>query len=418
MSRIREHLKGGNMPNEGSFEKRGPIEGIRVLDLSHVVSGPFCGRCLADHGAEVIKIERYPLGDMSRYTTFDTFADGGRGPLFVHQNLGKKGMCINLKNPDGVEIVKELVKVSDVVLESFTPGTMSRLGLGYEDLKEVNPEIILCSISGFGQVGPNSARPGYGGICHAMTGWLGMQFLHRNPPEEPRGPGIAIADIMSGLAAFGAIGMALLNRERTGRGEHIDISIFDAMFGSNDFSYQSYLLTDQVNVFYHPVNKTKDGYMVVHPAPDFQSWEKMCKVMGHPELADDERFCCQIKLKENLEEAGKIVKAWLANLTTGEAERLLMEHHIPCGRVYRIDEAVKQPQVEARNLVVEVDDPVFGRIRAINTGFKYMHAVSGVSGPAPLLGEHNEEILSSILGYSKERIQALIEKDIVHEERK
>ena len=224
-----------------------PLDGVRVLELSALIAGPSCAKYLADHGAEVIKIERYPMGDIGRHS----FSPPGakRSPMFVQQNAGKQGMCIDLKQPEGLAIVKELVKVSDVFIEAFTPGVIAKLGLGYDDLRQINPRIIMCSLSGFGQHGPNAQRPGYAHISHAMTGWLAMQFLHRDPPEAPRGPGIAIGDTTAGLTAFGAVCAALYKREKTGEGEHIDIALFDALFGSNDMALQSCLLTDTVSVW-------------------------------------------------------------------------------------------------------------------------------------------------------------------------
>jgi CoA:oxalate CoA-transferase len=165
------------MTDQPTSDKPRPLDGVRVIELSALIAGPSCAKYLADHGAEVIKIERYPLGDISRHSFTPTQTK--RSPMFVQQNAGKQSLCIDLKRPEGLAVVKDLVRISDVVIEAFTPGVMARLGLGYDDLRRINPRLILCSISGFGQTGPNAGRPGYAHISHAMTGWLAMQFLHR-----------------------------------------------------------------------------------------------------------------------------------------------------------------------------------------------------------------------------------------------
>ena len=165
--------------------------------------------------------------------------------MYVQHNGGKKGLCLDLSRPEGLEIARDLVKRSDVVVEAFTPGVMARLGLGWNDCRRLNPKLVMCSISGFGQTGPNAGRPGYAHVAHSMTGWLAMQFLHHKPPEAPRGPGIAIADVITGVSAFGTMCAALLKRERTGDGEYIDIALFDTLFSANDMSLQNYLLTGE-----------------------------------------------------------------------------------------------------------------------------------------------------------------------------
>lgn len=402
------------MTQQDNGGKTGPLTGVRVLELSALIAGPSCAKYLADHGAEVIKIERYPWGDISRHSF--TRAGAKRSPMFIQQNAGKRSMCIDLKRPEGVAIVKDLVNLTDVVIEAFTPGVMAKLGLGYDDLRRVNPRLIMCSISGFGQTGPNAHRPGYAHISHAMTGWLAMQFLHRDPPEEPRGPGIAIGDVTAGLTAFGAICAALYKREKTGAGEYIDIALFDALFGSNDIALQSYLLSKEISVWYHPVHKVRDGYITANIGPDFRAWANVCKAMGRAELLQDEKFCTQQKLHENLPEATEIVRAWLNQLTSEEAVQILNAYHIACGIVYTIDRAVRQPQVQARNLIVEVEDPLLGRIEVINSAFRYANAKADICGPAPLLGQHNVQILGTLLGYDSQHIDALRETGVLREE--
>ena len=336
--------------------------------------------------------------------------------MFLQHNAGKRSLCVDVKRPEGMEIVRLLIAKADVVIEAFTPGVMARLGLGYEDLKALNPSVIMCSISGFGQSGPNKDRPGYAHISHAMTGWLGMQFLHRDPPEAPRGPGIAIGDTTTGLTAFGAIATALYRKATTGDGDHIDIALFDSLYGSNDSSLQAYLASGEIDVWYHPVYATKDGYLTALVGPDHRSWRNTCSAMGRPELAEEPRFCDESALAANRSEATEILSDWLATKTSEQAESQLTKHHVASGIVFTVDQAAQQPQVRERGLTVAVEDPLLGRTELVNSAFRYTNATSGVTGPVPLLGEHNTNILSRDLGYDPDRIQSLNEAAILREE--
>ena len=393
-----------------SQKKRGALDGIRVIEFTALIAGPSCARYLADHGAEVIKIERFPEGDVARVSSAGKLP---RSAMYVAHNGGKKGLCLDLTQPEGLAVARDLVAKADVVIEAFTPGVMTRLGLGWDDCKKINPKLVMCSISGFGQTGPNANRPGYAHIAHAMTGWLAMQFLHHTPPETPRGPGVAIADVITGINAFGAICAALFRRERTGEGEYIDVALFDSLFAANDMSLQNYLITGEISVFHHPVHKTKDGYLTANVGPDFRAWQNVCKAMGREDLLQDPRFSTHSAVIANREAATVEVRNWLAGLTTEEAERKLVAHHVVTGVVKTLDQAARQPQVLARELITEVDDPVLGRIDVVNASIKYLNGEARVRGPAPMLGEHNAEVLGEVLGYAKDRIAALRDKGVL-----
>jgi crotonobetainyl-CoA:carnitine CoA-transferase CaiB-like acyl-CoA transferase len=391
-------------------QKRGALDGIRVIEFTALIAGPSCARYLADHGAEVIKIERFPEGDVARVSSAGKLP---RSAMYVAHNGGKKGLCLDLTQPEGLEVARDLIAKADVVIEAFTPGVMKRLGLGWDDCKKLNPKLVMCSISGFGQTGPNANRPGYAHIAHAMTGWLAMQFLHHTPPETPRGPGIAIADVITGINAFGAICAALFRRERTGEGEYIDVALFDSLFAANDMSLQNYLITGEISVFHHPVHKTKDGYLTANVGPDFRAWQNVCKAMGREELLQDPRFSTHSAVIANRDAATVEVRNWLAGLTTEEAEQKLVAHHVVTGVVKTLDQAARQPQVLARELITEVDDPVLGRIDVVNASIKYLNGEARVRGPAPMLGEHNADVLGEVLGYAKDRIAALRDKGVL-----
>ena len=394
--------------------KKGAYDGLRVLEFAALIAGPSCGKYMADHGADVIKVERFPMGDVARHG----FLKGApRSPMYIQHNAGKRSLCVDVKDPDGLAAVLALIPQTDVVIEAFTPGVMARLGLGYDDLRALNPGIILCSVSGFGQTGPNADRPGYAHISHAMTGWLGMQFLHRDPPEAPRGPGIAIGDTTTGLTAFGAIGAALYRKAMTGEGDHLDIALFDSLFGSNDDSLQRYLTTGEIDVWYHPVHAAKEGYITANVGPDHKSWANACAAMERPELASDPRFSDAAALAQHQDEATGILRDWLATLSAEDAEQRLSAHHVACGVVRTIDQAVDQPQVTARGLVRTVNDPILGETKVVNSAFRYANAESGLKGPAPMLGEHNHEILRDLLNYDEDALRDLEDRGVLRTER-
>jgi crotonobetainyl-CoA:carnitine CoA-transferase CaiB-like acyl-CoA transferase len=382
----------------------GALTGIRVLEFSALIAGPSAARALADHGAEVIKIERFPAGDASR--TISPISPM-RSAMYIQHNGGKHGLCVDLTKPEGLEIARDLVRKSDVVIEAFTPGVMEKLGLGYDQLKALNPKVILCSISGFGQSGPNAHRPGYAHIAHSMAGWLAIQSMYRDPPEAPRGPGIAIADVITGMTAFAAILTALYRRERTGQGEQIDVALFDSLFSANDESLQRCLIDGVAKPAYHPVHKTKDGYVTANIGPDFRAWQNICAAMGRLDLLQDPRFASLDAVRSNSEAATQFLKDWLALQTSEQADQLLSAHHVVVGVVKTMEEAVRQPQVLARGLIRSIEDPSLGPIDVINPAPKFTNASAEVRGPAPTLGQHNESVLRGVLGYDDERMAAL-----------
>jgi crotonobetainyl-CoA:carnitine CoA-transferase CaiB-like acyl-CoA transferase len=397
---------------EAAEPRPGALSGVRVLEFTALIAGPSAARFLADHGAEVIKIERFPEGDAARQTNR---AGLPRSAMYVQHNGGKKGLCLDLTRPEGRQIAQDLARVSDILIEAYTPGVMAKLGLGEPELRALNPGLIYCSVSGFGQTGPNAQRPGYAHIAHSMTGWLAIQALHRDPPVAPFGPGVAIADVVTGITAFGAICAALYKRERTGRGERIDLALFDSLFAANDDTLQRCLIDGEVNPGYHPVHKTRDGYVTANIGPDFRAWQNVCRAMGRSELLQDPRFADLAAVNLHREEATAIFAAWLAQHRSEEVERILTEHHVVVGVMKTVPEAVRQPQVLARDMITAVDDPVLGRIDVINSAPKFSDASVQVRGPAPTLGQHNSEVLEKVLGYPVERIEALRAQGILKE---
>jgi crotonobetainyl-CoA:carnitine CoA-transferase CaiB-like acyl-CoA transferase len=236
--------------------------------------------------------------------------------------------------------------------------------------------------------------------------------IRRSAHAAPASPSV---DTTAGLTAFGAVCAALFNRERTGTGEHIDISLFDALFCSNDFTYQAALnpAADDVEVWYHPVHATRDGYVTANVGPDMRAWQNVCKAMKREDLLNDPRFDTQEHVNANAHAAADLVSDWLATLTSKEAQAALDAHHVPCAPVLTVDQAVRQPQVLERELTVPVNDPVLGELRTMNSAFRYTHATVGVSGPAPRLGEHNETVLKEVLGYDEQAINTLNEQGVL-----
>lgn len=405
--------KASGAPEASDTPKAGVLDGIRVLEFTALIAGPSAARYLADHGAQVIKIERFPGGDASRLLGRPGTA---RSAMFVQHNSGKLGLCLDLTKPQGLQIARDLVRQSDVVIEAYTPGVMKKLGLGYDDLKALNPKIILCSVSGFGQTGPNAQRPGYAHMAHSMTGFLATLFLHRDPPEAPRGPGIAVADVITGITAYGAICAALFKRERTGRGEWIDVALFDSLFAASDETLQHCLQGGTVQPAFHPVHKTLDGYVTANIGPDYRAWQNVCAAIGKPELLQDPRFSSQQAVLQNAPAAAKLLSDWLATQTSEDAERILTENHVVVGVVKTVEQAVRQPQVLARGGIAPVDDPILGRIDVVNTAAKFADARVGVRGHAPTLGEHNASVLREVLGYSEQRIAELKTAGVLREQ--
>jgi crotonobetainyl-CoA:carnitine CoA-transferase CaiB-like acyl-CoA transferase len=397
---------------EAAEPRPGALSGVRVLEFTALIAGPSAARYLADHGAEVIKIERFPGGDAARQTNR---AGLPRSAMFVQHNGGKKGLCLDLTRPEGLAIARDLVRVSDVLIEAYTPGVMAKLGLGESELRDLNPGLIYCSISGFGQTGPHALRPGYAHIAHSMTGWLAIQAVHRDPPVAPFGPGVAIADVVTGITAFGAICAALYKRSQTGRGERIDLALFDSLFAANDDTLQRCLIDGEVKAGYHPVHRTRDGYVTANIGPDFRAWQNICQAMGRAELLQDPKFADLEAVNLHREEATAIFAAWLARHDSDEVERILTEHHVVVGVMKTVPEAVRQPQVLAREMITPVEDPVLGRIDVINSAPKFSDASVQVRGPAPTLGQHNTEVLGDLLGYAPERIAVLREQGILRE---
>ncbi len=385
--------------------------GVRVAELCQYVAGPFTTKILADMGAEVIKVELAPRGDFMRY--YPPLKAGISGG-YITENRGKRSVCLDLKKPEGARIVRDLACHCDVMVENFTPGVLSRYGLGYDDLRAVNPRLIMCSISGYGQTGPAAHKPANDSIAMAASGLLD---LIGDPDKAPAYPGFVIADISAAINAFGTIASALYYREKTGIGQYIDLSLMECAAYFNSQPMANYAITGgkvKVTRFgSHArglvpfgVFRGTDGHVAITVL--FQQWETFVQLMGQPELATDPRFATLDDRNRNRVAAIEIIEHWLQSFPNLEEPIRRMEaNHIMCQRVLDVADLFEDPQMRSRGALQEVDQPGVGPVLLSRTPYHFSETAVAISGAAPRLGEDNERVLVGILGYSKEQFDAL-----------
>ena len=384
------------------------LEGLRVLDLSRVLAGPFSTMVLGDLGAEIIKIEQPGVGDDSR--AFGPFI-GEESSYFMSLNRGKKSITLNLKDDADRAVFIDLVKESDIVVENYRPGTMAKLGFEYEDLKKVNPRIIYAAISGFGHSGPYSTRPAYDMIVQAMGG---IMSITGEPGQAPVRVGSSIGDITAGI--FGTVGIlaAVEARHTTGEGQKVDVAMLDCQVAILENAIARYLVNGAVPVplgSRHPsispfqAFPTKDYYVIMSAGND-ALWAKLCNVMGTPELINDPKFATNRDRNDNVVELSEIISKISVTKTTAEWMDVLEKGGLPVGPINTVDKVVHDPQIEARNMIVEVEHPVAGKMKFAGNPIKLSATPGEVTVPAPTLGQHTDEILKDLLGWSEDQIGA------------
>jgi len=388
--------------------------GIRVLDMSRVLAGPFTGMLLADMGADVIKLEMPGRGDDSRQ--FPPFI-GEESMYYVNLNRGKKSITINLKTEEGKNIFKELVKQSDVLLENFRPGTMNRLGIGYEALKEINPRLVYAAISGFGQYGPYSSRPGYDIIGQAMGGLLSITGWPDSPPTRS---GTAIGDILSSLFCTVGILGALKVRDQTGVGQLVDVSLVDSVFAALENIPQVYYVEGHIPErignryeFIYPYDtfETSDGWVVIGIAND-SLWNRFLEATKLK--LDDPRYKTNPLRVENHEPLRAEIEKWTRPQSKDDVVGLLTEAGVPCCPIYDIKEASEDPHIRgARKMVQEMNQPGIGTVKIQGNPIKMSMTDPQPRGPAPSLGGDTLNVLKEILGVSEERYKRLKEEGVV-----
>lgn len=394
-----------------------PLAGIRVIDYSHFLAGPFLSRNLAAFGADVIKVERPTAGDAGRQHA--CVVDGQSG-YFLQQNMGKRGLCINVKDPRGLELIYKLTDTADVFVENFRPGALERLGLGYEAISERNPGLVYCSVSAYGHTGPDSHRPGFGLIAEAKSGI--MQMIG-SPGEAPPLLRVALGDMYTGIHGVAAICAALLGRVTSGRGQHIDLALYDCLVSMHDYAVQCYTMSGELPVqtghdlpqsTLYGVFTATDGYLVIAAQAD-DAWLRFADRIGGIDFAADVRFHTAAGRNVHRLEILPIARAWVGARTVADCIAELDAIDVPCARVLRIDETLADPQIIERGMVVEQDHPILGRIKLPNLPYHFSDYDTRQTVPAPLIGQHNRDIAID-LGYSVQEVDAMVRDGVLYAE--
>jgi formyl-CoA transferase len=396
--------------------RKGALCGIRVIDMTRVLAGPYCTLLLGDMGAEIIKIEVPGHGDDSRkYPPFI----GTESAYFMNLNRNKKSLTLNLKAPEGKNVFLDLVKRSDVLIENFRPGTLDDLGVGYAKLKTINPNLVYSSISGFGHSGPYKDLPGYDIIGQAMGGIMSVTGWPDSPPSRT---GTAIADILAGLCACIGILSSLMAVRNGCAGQKVDIALVDSVVSAMETILQIYLVENRIPQrtgnryeFIYPYDtfKAKDGWVVIAVGNN-KLWEVFCDAIGTNHLLEDPKFKDNYDRVKAHVEVKRIVEEWTGPRTVKEVVEFLLSKTIPCAPLYTVKEVVEDPHIAgARQMIREVEHPVAGRIKVIGSPINLSETPTEIYFPAPLLGQHSSELLKSVLDYSDDQIDALKREKII-----
>ncbi len=391
-----------------------PLEGVRVLDLTRVVAGPFCTAMMADLGADIMKIEP-PHGDDQRH--MGAMVEGVSANFeFINRN--KKSLRLDLKDPEALEIAKALAAQADVVVENFRPGVTTRLGIDFESLKALNPKLIYCSISGFGQEGTMAKRPSYDVIAQAMSGFMSVTGEENGAPVFA---GDSIGDTVSGIFAAWAISSALFQRERTGEGQHVDVAMFDSLLSLLPTAVTQYQVTGvppKRTGARHPLSapfgayQAKDGYLIIAVANQVL-FSRLCAVMGQPEIEEDARFATDSLRCANEAALRELIEDWATCLTVEDAVANLAEAGVPASPVWDVEQAVSNEHVGERQLFTEIDHPVLGSFKLPEQPVQFGDASRGQQRQAPALGGDAQEILSDALGWDENKIADLKSRNII-----
>jgi crotonobetainyl-CoA:carnitine CoA-transferase CaiB-like acyl-CoA transferase len=401
---------------KGERSMKGPLSGIKVVELAQIMAGPTCGMLLADMGADVIKVEKLPGGDDTR--SYSEPQIKGESAAFMILNRNKRGIAVNLKTPGGLEVVKRLLADADVVTENYRKGTLEKLGLGYDVLEKLNPRLIYCAVSGYGRTGPYADKGGFDLIAQ---GFAGIMSITGEPGGPPAKSGTSIADINAGILAALGIVSAIVARATTGRGQMVETSLMEAAVQQTYWQSAMFFATGvnsgptgSAHILTAPYQAfpTQDGWINVGGANQ-SNWERIVKVIGRPELAADPRFITNGERMKNLAALTPIIAELLRKRPSADWIRDFEAAGVPVGPVNKIGDMLDDPQVAARDMVVEVDHPRAGRVKAIGHPIKFSGTPGEASRAAPLLGEHSREILGQ-LGYTPADIEALQSSGAVH----
>lgn len=398
------------------MENRGALEGIKILDLTRVLAGPFCTMMLADMGAEVIKIEIPGKGDDTR--NFGPYKNG-ESLYYANVNRNKKGITLNLKKPEGKELFLEMVKKADVVVENYRPGVMDKLGLGYDVLSEVNDKIIYAAVSGFGSYGPYSDRPGYDIIAQAMGGLMAISGW---PGGNPTRVGNAMGDVLGGLSLTIGVLAALNGRHVTGKGQRVDVSLVDSVVASLETGTQRYFASGEIPeklgnryaaAYPYDSFQAKDGFFVIG-CGNQKLYEILCQVMKKPELITDERFATMADRNKNHAELKEIIEQWSINFTIDEAVDTILGAGVPAAPIYDMKRLTEDEHIaNVREMFVDVHHPIIGDMKVNGCHVKLSDTKPTIKWAAPTLGQDNEEVYKSILNLNKEQLDELKNNGII-----
>ncbi|MGY6646511.1 MAG: CaiB/BaiF CoA transferase family protein [Salinarimonas sp.] len=395
----------------------GPLTDLRVIEMGQLLAGPFCGQLMADFGAEVIKVEQPGSGDPMRQ--WGREKPHGKSLWWPVIARNKKSVEINAREPEGQEMIRELVRDADILLENFRPGTMEKWGLGYEELSKINPRLIMIRVSGYGQTGPYSRNAGYGAIGEAMGG---LRYVVGDPSTPPSRMGISIGDTLA--ATFACLGgmMALHNMHRTGRGQVVDSAIYEAVLNVMESLITEYDKADFIrertgailpNVAPSNVYPTKDEKFVLIAANQDTVFSRLARVMGREELAADERYATHSARGKYQAELDDLIAQWTRTMTAAELGPLLDEAGVPRGDIYRAPEMLEDAHFKAREAIVKVAHPVFGDLAMQNVAPRLSDTPGRVVSPGPELGEHNADVFKGLLKLDDARISELAERGII-----
>lgn len=399
------------------------LDGVRILDLTRALAGPYCTMMLGDLGADVIKIERPGRGDDSRgwgppFVGEPYGPYPGESAYFIAANRSKRSVTVNLKSAAGQEIVRRLAQVSDALVENFRTGALNEMGLGYDDLHALNPRLVYCSISGYGRTGPCAELPGYDFIIQAEGGLMGITGPQEGPPYRV---GVPIVDITAGMFASSAILAALHARDRTGEGQLVDVSLLDTQVALLANVASNYLVGGEPprrlgnahpNIAPYEAFRARDRWFALAAANQRQ-WATLCEVIGRPDLEDDPRFATNAQRVANRPALLEVLGAVFAEREADEWLRELREAGLPCGPINSVADVFEHPQAEARGLALEVEHPTAGLVQVTGFPYKLSQTPAEAHRPPPLLGQHTEETLTELLGYSAEEIAQLRERGAI-----
>ncbi|HZP46714.1 MAG TPA: CoA transferase [Candidatus Binataceae bacterium] len=395
------------------------LSGYKVLDFTQYVAGPTVTKLMAEMGAEIIKVELAPKGDLCR--NFPYIKDN-RSAYFVQQNRGKLSLCLDIKHPSGNAIVRDLIPLVDVIVQNYAPGVMARMGFDYESVRALNPRVIMCSVSTFGQQGPLAHQPGYDFIGQA---YAGVTSLSGEEGGDYYPPILAIGDVSTGVHAYAAVATALLHRERTGQGQHLDLSLLDSYFHYHDGAVE--LISASHGEF--KVRRTGNHVGILSPAGIYRTktgglwilafqdnhWANLCRLMNRPELISDPRCVDNAARVTNRAVVNEAINGWLSTLSgTEEAVAKLQEMHIPHAPVLTVEQAMAHPHLRQRRTVRTVHDRIIGDFQVPGFPLRFSEFPEELELEAPLLGEHNRRILHDYLHYSDDQIERLEREGVLH----